>query len=61
MLLSAFEPATPASERQQTHTLNRAAIGIDPWIHISTKAYRRNQYLSLKPKLKRKKPVELRQ
>jgi hypothetical protein len=28
MPLAGFEPADPASERPQTHTLERAAIGI---------------------------------
>jgi hypothetical protein len=32
MLLSGFEPTIPASERPQTHALDRAATGIGSFI-----------------------------
>jgi hypothetical protein len=61
VFLAAFEPANPASERLQTHSLNRAATGIGPWLIRSTKMYGRNLYLSWKPKLIWKEPVKFRQ
>jgi len=40
MPTAGFEPTIPASERPQSHALDRAATGIDPGIYVALIAAR---------------------
>jgi hypothetical protein len=47
MLPAGFEPIIPASERSQTHTLDRAATGIGPSINYPNNVVKNIQVMKL--------------